>query len=154
MNKRQPEKIHYSGEPLDEDLYQKGRDDELRAMQDHGVYVEIPIREAVGGKHIRGFPMERRQGEMAFCGHRGDHRVTRGQSPGHATTDDRASNDQSCRFVSHFRWSSHENDSFLGCQASVFFFADLNEVIYVHRVQTCARLDIAGGFGRHCMGLA
>ena len=33
----EPEKIHYdycSGEPLDEDLYQKGRDDELRAMQE------------------------------------------------------------------------------------------------------------------------
>ena len=52
----EPQKIHYdyySGEPLDEDLYQKGGDDELRAMQDYGVYVEIPIREAVGGKHIR-----------------------------------------------------------------------------------------------------
>ena len=46
----EPEKIHYdhySGEPLDEVLYQKGRDDELRAMQGYGVYVEIPIREAV-----------------------------------------------------------------------------------------------------------
>ena len=63
---------------------------------------------------------EMRQGEMAFCGHRGEHRVSRGQSPGHATTDDRASNHQSCWFVSHFHWSSHENDSFLGCQESVF----------------------------------
>ena len=49
-----------------------------------------------------------------------------------ATEDDRASNHKSCRFVSHFRRSSHENDSFLGCQESVFFNADLNEVIYVH----------------------
>ena len=42
----EPEKIHHdlhSGEPLDEDLYQMGRDGELRAMQDWGVYVEIPI---------------------------------------------------------------------------------------------------------------
>ena len=56
----EPQKIHYDycpGEPLDEDLHQKGRDDELRAMQDNGVYIEIPIREAVGGKHIRGFPI-------------------------------------------------------------------------------------------------
>ena len=37
-------------------MYQKGRDDELRAMQDYGVYIEIHIKEAVGGKHIRGFP--------------------------------------------------------------------------------------------------
>ena len=62
----QPEKIHYdyySGEPLDEDLYQKGRDDELRAMQDYGVYLEIPLREAVGGKHIRGFPIAHMKGD-------------------------------------------------------------------------------------------
>ena len=121
----EPEKIHYdcySGEKLDEDLCQKGRDDELRAMQDYGVYVEIPIREAVGvntsvDSHSS---RESRQGEMAFCGHRGEHRVSEGQSPGHATTDESASNHQSCRFVSHFRWSSHENDSFVGCQESVF----------------------------------
>ena len=56
----EPKKIHYhyfSGEPQDEDLYQKGRDNELRAMQDYGVYIEISIKEAVGGKHIRGFPI-------------------------------------------------------------------------------------------------
>ena len=133
----EPEKIHHdlhSGEPLDEDLYQKGRDGELRAMQDWGVYVEIPIREAVGGKHIRGFPIAHMKGDRVrwrFFGHRGEHRVSRGQSPGHATTDDRASKHQSCRFVSHFCWSSHENDSLLGCQESVLD-ADLNEVIYVH----------------------
>ena len=43
----EPEKIHYdycSGEPLDEDLYQKGRDDELRAMQDYGVYMASMLR--------------------------------------------------------------------------------------------------------------
>ena len=88
---------------------------------------------------------EGRQGEMAFCGHRGEHRVSGGQSPGHATTDDRASNHQSCRFVSHCRWSSHEDDSFLGCQESVFY-ADLNEVIYIH---TGANLCKAG----HCWWL-
>ena len=62
----EPEKIHYdyySREPLDEDLYQEGRDDELRAMQDYGVYVVIPIREAVGGKHIRGFPIAHMKGD-------------------------------------------------------------------------------------------
>ena len=35
----EPKKMHYdyyySGEPLDEDLCQKGRDDELRAMMRH-----------------------------------------------------------------------------------------------------------------------
>ena len=37
--------LHEHEQWLDEDLYQKGRDDELRAMQDFGVYVEIPVRE-------------------------------------------------------------------------------------------------------------
>ena len=103
------EKIHYdyySGEPLDEDLYQKGRDDELRAMQDYGVYFEIPIREDVGGKHIRGFPTAHMKGDRVRW------RFVRED----ATTDDRASNHQSCRFMSHFRWSPHENDSFFGRQ--------------------------------------
>ena len=62
----EPEKIHYdyySREPLDEDLYQRGRDDELRAMQDYGVNFEVPIREAVGGKHIRGFPIAHMKGD-------------------------------------------------------------------------------------------
>ncbi|CAK0831915.1 unnamed protein product [Prorocentrum cordatum] len=31
---------NYTAEPLDEDLYQKGRDDQLLAMKDYGVYVE------------------------------------------------------------------------------------------------------------------
>ena len=56
----EPQMLHYdyyTGEPLDEDLYQRGRDDELRAMLEYGVYTEIPISEAVGGKHIRGFPI-------------------------------------------------------------------------------------------------
>ena len=35
----------------------EGTDNELRAMQDYGVYIEISIKEAVGGKHIRGFPI-------------------------------------------------------------------------------------------------
>ena len=120
----EPDKIHYdyySREPLDEDLYQKGRDDELRAMQDYGVYVEIPIREAAGGKHIRGFTIAQMKGDRVRWrfGFRGEHRVTGGQSSGHATVDDHASNRQSCRFMSQFRWSSHENESFLGCQESV-----------------------------------
>ena len=38
-------------------------DDELRAMQDCGVYVEMPIREAVAGKHIRGFPIAHMKGD-------------------------------------------------------------------------------------------
>ena len=61
----EPEKRHYdyySEEPLDEDSNQKGRDDELRPMQDIGVYVDIPIRDAVGGKHIRGFPIAHMKG--------------------------------------------------------------------------------------------
>ena len=57
----EPKKIHhdyYSGEPLDEDLYQKGRDDELRAMQDYGVYVEIPIREKMENNSFCGLRMD------------------------------------------------------------------------------------------------
>ena len=48
-------KVHYdyyTGQPLDEELYQKGRNDELQAMADYEVYDEIPISEAIGGKHI------------------------------------------------------------------------------------------------------
>ena len=122
----EPKKIHYdyySGEPLDEDLYQKGRDEELRAMQDYGVYIEIPIKEAVGGKHIRGFTIaQMKEGRVRwrFCGHRGEHRVSGGQPPGHATTEDSTSNHQSCRFVSHCRWGSYDDDSCLGCPESVF----------------------------------
>ncbi|CAK0888712.1 unnamed protein product [Prorocentrum cordatum] len=55
-----PKTIHYdyyTGEPLDEDLYQKGRDDELQAMKDYGVYVEVATSTATDGKHIGGFPI-------------------------------------------------------------------------------------------------
>ncbi|CAK0809763.1 unnamed protein product, partial [Prorocentrum cordatum] len=42
-----------SGEPLDEDLYHKGRDNELQAMEDYGVYVEVAtcwwLRKAMNG---------------------------------------------------------------------------------------------------------
>ena len=121
----EPQKTHYdnkTGEPLDEDLYQRGREDELRAMQEYGVYPEIPISEAVGGKHIRGFPiyhLKGGQGEMAFCSHGSEHKVQGGQSPRNAATDDSTSNHQSSRFVSHFRWNTQEDDSFLGCQEGV-----------------------------------
>ena len=121
---------YYSGEPLDEDLYQKGRDDELREMQDYGVYVAIPIREAVGGKHIRGFSIAHRKGDRVkwrFVATEVNTEFREDKPSGHATIDDRASNHQSCWFVSHFRWSLHEKDWILGCQESVFN-ADLNEV--------------------------
>ena len=114
----EPQKIdydHYTGEPLDEDLYQKGRDDELRAMQDNGVHTKIPIREAVGGKHIRGFPISHMKGDKVrwrFVATEVNTEL-REQSPGHATTDDSMCNHQSSRFMSHFRWSSQEDDSFL-----------------------------------------
>ena len=55
-----PKTIHYdyyTGEPLDEDLYQQGRDDELQAMKDYGVYVEVATSTATDGKHIGGFPI-------------------------------------------------------------------------------------------------
>ena len=105
----EPQKIHYdyySGEPLDEDLYQKGRDDELRAMQDYVAYIEIPIREAVGSKHIRGFPIAHMKGDKVswrFVATEANTEFREDNHPGHATTDDRASNHQSCRFVSHCR---------------------------------------------------
>ena len=60
MDESEPKRIHYddnSGGPLDEDVYQQGRDDELHAMQDYGVFLDSPTTEAVGGKHIRGFPI-------------------------------------------------------------------------------------------------
>ena len=50
---------YYTGEPLDEELYQQGKNDELMAMQEYGVYEEVDIQDAVGGKHIRGFPIAR-----------------------------------------------------------------------------------------------
>ena len=155
----EPEKIHYdyySGEPLEEDLYQKGRDDELRATQDYGVYVEIPIREAVGGKHIRGFPIAHMKGD----------RVRWRDVATEVNTEFREDNHQGTPPLMIVRATVSRADS---CTTSAgvhmrmirswdvrkaFFNADLNEVICVHRRQTCARLDTAGGFGRHCMGLA
>ena len=48
---------YYTGEPLDEDLYQEGRNDELVAMSDYGVYEEVATSTATDGKHIGGFPI-------------------------------------------------------------------------------------------------
>ena len=111
---------------------------------------ETPMKEAVGGKHIRGFLIPHMKEDRVRWRLLATevNTVSGGQPSGHATTDS-ASNHQSCRFVSHCRWGSHEDDSCLGCPESVFFNDDLNEVIYVHRGQTYARLGIAGGFGRH-----
>ena len=57
---REDENMRVSGEMLemervDADLHRQGRDDDLRAMQDNGSTLEIPITEAVGEKHIHGF---------------------------------------------------------------------------------------------------
>ena len=133
----EPEKIHCdycSGEPLDEDLYQKGRDDELRAMQDYGVYVEIPIREAVGGKHIRGFPIAHMKGD----------RVRWRFVATEVNTGLREDNHQGTPSLMIVRATISRAGS---CPTSAgvhmrmirswdvrkaFFNADLNEVIYVH----------------------
>jgi len=48
---------YYSGEPLDEDLYQAARADELQAMEDYGVMTVVPISQASDGKHVGGFPI-------------------------------------------------------------------------------------------------
>ena len=109
----------YTGEPLDEDLYQRGRDDELRAMQEYGVYTEIPIREAVGGKHIRGFPISHMKGDKVRWRFVATE-VNTELREDNAATDDRTSYHQSSRFVPHFRWNTQEDDSFLGCQEGVF----------------------------------
>ncbi|CAK0862523.1 unnamed protein product, partial [Prorocentrum cordatum] len=62
-----PQMVHYdycSGEPLDEELYQEGRRDELEAMREYGVYSEIPISQCQpGGKHVRGFPIAHMKGD-------------------------------------------------------------------------------------------
>ncbi|CAK0848098.1 unnamed protein product, partial [Prorocentrum cordatum] len=54
-------KIHYdyyTGEPLDEVKYQKGKADELQAMAEYGVYRKIRIADCVpGGKHVGGIPI-------------------------------------------------------------------------------------------------
>jgi hypothetical protein len=63
----EPAEVHYdyyTGDPLDEDKYQRGMADEMQAMQEYGVYEEIPIAEAVGGKHIRGFPIAHVKGDV------------------------------------------------------------------------------------------
>ena len=55
-----PHAIHYDyyiGEPLDEVLHQAGRDDELQAMQEYGVYVEVDTSTATDGKHTGGIPI-------------------------------------------------------------------------------------------------
>eukprot|EP00959_Pyramimonas_sp_CCMP1952_P370254 7754178-Pyramimonas_sp.AAC.1 len=48
---------YYTGEPLGEELYQKGRDGELQAMKDCGVYVAVTTSTATDGEHVGGFPM-------------------------------------------------------------------------------------------------
>ncbi|CAK0790038.1 unnamed protein product [Prorocentrum cordatum] len=49
---------YYTGDPLDEEKYQKGKADELQAMAEHGVYRKIRIAECEpGGKHVGGFPV-------------------------------------------------------------------------------------------------
>ena len=85
-----------------------------------GVYVEIPIREAVGGKHIRGFPIAHMKGDRVRWRFVATEVNTEFRDDNHQGTPPLmiVRNHQSCRFVSHFRWSSHENDSFLGCQES------------------------------------
>ena len=53
-------KVHYdyyTQELLDEDFYQQGRGDELKAMGEYGVVEEVPIYAATGGKHIGGLPI-------------------------------------------------------------------------------------------------
>ena len=63
----EPAEVHYdyyTGDPLDEEKYQRGMADELQAMQEYGVYDEIPIAEAVEGKHIRGFPIAHVKGDV------------------------------------------------------------------------------------------
>ena len=133
----EPEKIHYdyySGEPLDENLYQKGRDDELRAMQDYGVYVEIPIREAVGGKHIRGFPIAHMKGDRVRWRFVATEMNTELREDNHQGTPplmivratiSRAGSCPTSAGV-HMRmirsWDVRK----------AFFHADLNEVIHVH----------------------
>ncbi|CAK0848553.1 unnamed protein product [Prorocentrum cordatum] len=57
-----PKTMHYdcyAGDPLGEDLYQSGRDDELQATGDYGVYGEVATSTATDGKHIGGFPVAR-----------------------------------------------------------------------------------------------
>jgi len=45
---------YYTGEPLDHELYELGKADELDAMQECDVYDLIPLYEATDGKHVRG----------------------------------------------------------------------------------------------------
>ena len=141
----EPKKIHYdyySGEPLDEDLYQKGRDDELRAMQDYGVYIEIPIKEAVGGKHIRGFP----------TAHMKEGRVRWRFVATEVNTEFREDNQQGTPPLMIVRATISRASS---CPTATgvhmriirawdvrkaFFNADLNEVIYVHLAAKRLRL--------------
>eukprot|EP00959_Pyramimonas_sp_CCMP1952_P242304 5064724-Pyramimonas_sp.AAC.1 len=55
-----PNTVHYdyyTGKPLDKDLYQRCRDDELQAMKNYGVYVEVATSTATDGRQIGGFPM-------------------------------------------------------------------------------------------------
>ena len=66
----EPQKLHCvycSVEPLAEDLYQKGRDDKLRAMQDHGVTHRDTHQRGRGRQTHPWIPHsshEGRQGEM------------------------------------------------------------------------------------------
>ena len=95
-------------------------------MQDYGVYVEVPIIEAVGGKHIRGFPIAHMKGDrVRWTELREDnHQGTPPLMIVRATVS-RAGSCPTSAGV-HMRmirsWDVRK----------AFFNADLNEVIYVH----------------------
>ena len=121
-------------------------------MQDFVIHVEIPIREAVGCKHTRGFPIAHKTGDRVRWLFVATKVNTESQDDNQQDTPPlmivraTVSNACLCRTSAgvHMRL-------FRLCSVNKSLYnADLKEVIYVDKGQTCARLDVAGGFGRPC----
>ena len=81
---------YYTGEPLDEDLYQKGRDDELKAMDEHGVLCGSVDGRCEGWEAhwwISYCAHEGGQGPLEVCCHRSTTGIPRRQSSRYTAVD-------------------------------------------------------------------
>lgn len=106
---------YFTGEPLDEQKYQVGKEYELVAIFEYGVYFEFLNVEVTGGKHIRGFPLY----HMKDGGVRWRFVV--------CELNDELSEDNH-----RYRWSTPEVARYMGDVRKAFFNASLDELIYVH----------------------
>ena len=132
-------------ERVDADLYRQGRDDDLRALQDNFLTLEIPTTAAVGGKHIQGFAIAHVGGQCHWCWDG----IWEGQSPGHTTTHDSECNFEPCIIMVQRPWSTRRKDTRMG-RARGFFQRrsrwDCARASWTRRVSTWSLLVAAESF--------